>query len=56
MNGFDSMLINFVQKEINSGKKRIIIPSYLLENASESVLKEIKTLCKINNVEVECEE
>ncbi len=49
---YDKILIEFVQKEINKGKTKIVIPEYLIRNPSNKVLVEIKRLCKLNNVEI----
>lgn len=48
----EEVLLNFVKKELNSGKTKIIIPSSLLMNLSDEVLVEIRRLCKLNGVTV----
>ncbi len=55
MNDSDRILINFVEKEINAGKKEVIISQYMLANVNEEALIEIRRLCKSNNVELRIE-
>lgn len=55
MNDSDRILINYVQREINSGKKKIIIPVYLAQNISEEAIIEIRRLCRLNGVVIEIE-
>jgi len=49
----DRNLINWVQREINTGSRRIMVPGYLLINASEAVIEEMRRLCRLNGVSVE---
>ncbi len=51
-NYYDRILVEFVQKEINKGKTKIVIPEYLIRNASNEILVEIKRLCKLANAEI----
>jgi len=49
----DGELVDFVQRQIDSGATRIVLPGHLVANASEEVLEEIRRLCKLNGVSVE---
>jgi hypothetical protein len=49
----EKILINYVQNEINSGKKKIIIPADLIRDVKKGTFDEIKNLCKLNGVELE---
>lgn len=49
----DRELIDWVQQQINTGARRIVVPGYLLTNASEAVVEEVRRLCKLNGVSVE---
>jgi len=49
----DQNLIDWVQRQINTGTRRIIVPGYLLMNASDTVIEEVRRLCKLNRVSVE---
>jgi len=49
----DRELIDWVQRQINTGTRRIIVPGYLLTNASETVIEEVRRLCKLNRISVE---
>ncbi len=48
----EETLLNFVRKELNSGKTKIVIPSMLILNVSDEVLIEIKRWCNMNGVTV----
>ena len=49
----DRELIAWVQRQINSGSRRIVVPGNLLTNASEETVEEVRRLCKLNSVYVE---
>lgn len=49
----DIELIAWVQQQINSGSRRIVVSSYLLTNAGEATIEEVRRLCKLNGVSVE---
>lgn len=42
----DRELISWVESEINTGVKQIVVPEYLLKKASKSALREIRRLCR----------
>ncbi len=47
------LLFQYVNSEINSGKKEIAIPKALLHNVRREIFEEIIRLCKLNGVRVE---
>lgn len=49
----DRALIEFVQRQINTGTTRIVLPGHLVARGSDVVLEEIRRLCKLNSVSVE---
>jgi len=49
----DRELIDWVQRQINTGTRRIVVPGRLLTNASEEVIEEVRRLCRLNGVSVE---
>lgn len=49
----DRELIAWVQRQINSGSRRIVVPGNLLTNASEMVVEEVRRLCKLNGVTID---
>ena len=49
----DRELIDWVQREINSGSRHIVLPGRLVSATSESTLEEIRRLCKLNRVRVD---
>lgn len=49
----DRELINWVQRQINTGATRIMVPGHLVAGASDEALEEIRRLCKLNGVAVE---
>ncbi len=49
----DRELIDWVQRQINTGTRRIVVPGHLLTNASEEVIEEVRRLCRLNGVSVE---
>lgn len=48
----EEVLLNYVRKELNSGKKNISIPASLVTAVSDEVLLEIKRWCKLSNVTI----
>lgn len=48
----DSALISYVQRAINSGATRIVIPMSLISSASENAISSARQLCAINGVEL----
>jgi len=48
----EEVLLNYVRKELNSGKTKITIPASLLSGVRDDVLIEIGRLCKLNGVSV----
>ena len=46
-------LASYVNREINSGKRRIAIPKEMLFNVRRDIFEEILRLCKLNDVSVE---
>ena len=51
--GVDGELIEWVQRQINTGARRIVLPGHLVMNASDIALEEARRLCKLNGVLVE---
>jgi hypothetical protein len=49
----DQELIEWVQRQINSGATRIALPGHLVANASDEALEEVRRLCRLNGVSVE---
>jgi len=49
----DRELIDWVQRQINSGAKQIVLPGFLVTGASNETLEEIRRLCMLNGVSVE---
>lgn len=49
----DQTLIERVERQINTGARRIVVPGNLLTNASDAVIEEVRRLCKLNGVNVE---
>ncbi|MEO0129909.1 MAG: hypothetical protein ABIL02_06695 [candidate division WOR-3 bacterium] len=50
------VLRDYVQRRIDSGMKRIIIPAYLAKSVSEEAIIEIERLGELNGVEIEIQE
>jgi len=48
----DVALLEFVQRAINSGTRHIVIPASLVKSASDSSLKAVRELCKVNGVSI----
>ena len=48
----DAMLLAYVQRLINSGKKQIELPVDLVANATEQALNEVRRLCKLCGVKI----
>ena len=53
MSNTDRELIDWVQRQINSGAKQIVLPGFLVTGASNETLEEIRRLCMLNGVSVE---
>lgn len=49
----DWKFVEWVQRQINTGTRRIVIPGSLLLGASEETVEEVRRLCKLNGVSVE---
>lgn len=49
----DKELIDWVQRQINTGATSIAIPGFLVIGASNEVLEEVRRLCMLNGVSVE---
>jgi len=49
----DRELIDWVQRQINTGARRIVVPGHLLTNASEEIIEEVRRLCQLNGVSIE---
>lgn len=47
MNIADQNLFNWLNNEINTGKREIALPAYLLENVTEEALVEARRLAKL---------
>ncbi len=52
MNAADQSLLDWLNREINTGKTKIIVPSYLLENTTPEGLVEARHLAKLNGCEL----
>jgi len=46
-------LIEYVNTQINMGKRKIVVPAELLKNVRESAKEEVIRLCKLNGVKIE---
>ena len=51
-NGSDWVFINFIQKELRAGKKRIEIPADILQGASQEAMREAKALVKLSGARI----
>ena len=51
--GADGELIEWVQRQINTGARRIVLPGHLVANASDTALEEVRRLCKMNGMSIE---
>lgn len=49
----DRELVAWVQRQINTGARRIIVPGDLLTNASRETVEEVRRLCQLNGVSIE---
>jgi hypothetical protein len=49
----DAALFEYVQRVINSGATRIVLPKSLVEGASREALETVRQLCNLNGVNVE---
>ena len=49
----DQQLIDYVNKAINSGDTKIVVPLRLFEGVNKETIKEVKRLCKLNGVKIE---
>ncbi|MFW6148098.1 MAG: hypothetical protein ACOC6B_06890 [Thermodesulfobacteriota bacterium] len=52
MTSADQDLLNWLNREINTGKTKIVVPAYLLENTTPDVLAEARRLAKLNGCEL----
>jgi hypothetical protein len=52
MNAADQNLLNWLNREINTGKIKIVVPAYLLENTTTEGLAEARRLAKLNGCEL----
>ncbi|RKY10505.1 MAG: hypothetical protein DRP56_00750 [Planctomycetota bacterium] len=50
--GNDWIFINFIKKELNSGKTRIEIPGELLQGVSKEILNEARALVKLAGAKI----
>ena len=48
----DAMLLAYVQRMINSGRREIELPGDLVANASEEALDEVRRLCGLCGVKI----
>lgn len=48
----DMRLVRYIDRAINSGEKKIRVPSQLLAEASPDGIDAASKLCKLNNVEI----
>jgi len=52
INAADQNLLNWLNREINTGKTKIIVPAYLLENTTPEGLAEARRLAKLTGCEL----
>jgi len=52
MNAADQNLLNWLNREINTGKTKIVVPAYLLENITPEGVAEAQRLAKLNGCEL----
>ena len=48
----DQDLVDYVIVAMRTGAREIEVPAFLMTNASKEVLREIRSLCKINSVKL----
>ena len=53
MNAADMRLLAYLQAETRTGKRKITIPAFLLENATQEGLAEARCLAKLAGCELE---
>ena len=51
----DQALVLYVQREINSGTRHIVIPMSHANAASRAAIEAVRQLCKLNGVELSIE-
>jgi hypothetical protein len=51
----DRRLLRYVKRQIRQGDTHIRVPSSLLERASEKARRDVRELCKANNVDLAVE-
>jgi hypothetical protein len=49
----DRELVDWVQRQINTGATRIVVPGHLVAEASNVALEEVRRLCKLNGASME---
>ena len=53
MNGYaDWRLIEYVNREINTGKTEVVVPYSLVQGASQAEITEVRRLCKLAGVTI----
>jgi hypothetical protein len=50
--GNDRLFINFIQRELRSGKSKIEIPDELLQGVSKEAMREGKALVKLSGARI----
>lgn len=48
----EEVLFNYVRKQLNSGKTKIVIPASLLTDVSDEVLTEVRRWCDLNDASI----
>lgn len=48
----DQALLQFLQRAINTGAKKIEVPAYLLSEATDAAVKEARALCRLSGVDI----
>jgi len=52
LNAADENLLNWLNREINAGKTKIVVPAYLLEHTTSHGLEEARRLDKLAGCEL----
>jgi hypothetical protein len=54
-NDKDRELVDFVDREIKSGKSQVTVPSSMIRGTSRDAREDIRDNCKLNDVELDIE-
>jgi hypothetical protein len=50
MRSADQQLLQYVKRRVRAGSTHIRVPASLLESASEAARRDVRDLCRINNI------